>query len=274
MHESPFPFADLALARRLERCEGKANAAFVEARARLSPETGATWFECGGAFAMFDGVGSPLTQTFGLGMLSVPSDGDLDRIESFFRERGSDVFHEMSPMAPPETMQRLVARGYRPIELTSVMVRPLVPSGAPAGDIQTRITGPAEVELWAETAARGWSEAPELSAFIRDLGRISASSEGTYPFLAELDGLPIGTGALAMHDGIALLAGASTIPEARNRGAQRALLEARLHFATENGAELAMMCAAPGSTSQRNAERRGFRILYTRIKFQLAGDPR
>jgi hypothetical protein len=30
-----------------------------------------------------------------------------------------------------------------------------------------------------------------------------------------------------------------------------------------------MMCAEPGSSSQRNAERQGFRIAYTRMKWQL-----
>jgi hypothetical protein len=30
-----------------------------------------------------------------------------------------------------------------------------------------------------------------------------------------------------------------------------------------------MMCAQPGSQSQRNAEKHGFRIAYTRIKWQL-----
>jgi len=32
-----------------------------------------------------------------------------------------------------------------------------------------------------------------------------------------------------------------------------------------------MMCAAPGSASQRNAERQGFRIAYTRTKWQRTG---
>ena len=34
-------------------------------------------------------------------------------------------------------------------------------------------------------------------------------------------------------------------------------------------AGVAMMVAAPGSSSQRNAERQGFRIAYTRTKWQL-----
>ena len=72
-----------------------------------------------------------------------------------------------------------------------------------------------------------------------------------------------------MHEGTALLAGASTIPGGRRQGAQNALLDARLQTAASNGCDLAMMVAAPGSASQRNAERQGFRIAYTRTKWML-----
>ena len=65
---SPGVFCDLSLARRLERTEAEANARFVRARASVSPESGATWMEVGGTYAMFDGVASPCTQTFGLGI--------------------------------------------------------------------------------------------------------------------------------------------------------------------------------------------------------------
>jgi hypothetical protein len=44
------------------------------------------------------------------------------------------------------------------------------------------------------------------------------------------------------------------------------LLGARLRFAVEQRCDLAMMCAAPGSASQRNAERTGSRIAYTRLE--------
>ena len=72
-----------------------------------------------------------------------------------------------------------------------------------------------------------------------------------------------------MHEGTALLAGASTIPGGRRQGAQNALLDTRLQTAASNGCDLAMMVAAPGSASQRNAERQGFRIAYTRTKWML-----
>jgi beta-glucosidase-like glycosyl hydrolase len=72
-----------------------------------------------------------------------------------------------------------------------------------------------------------------------------------------------------VHDGVALLAGASTIPEWRHRGAQNALLAKRLVYAAHAGCDLAMMCAEPGGASQRNAERQGFRIAYTRVKWGM-----
>jgi predicted acetyltransferase len=84
-----------------------------------------------------------------------------------------------------------------------------------------------------------------------------------------MDGRPIASAALSILGPVAVLAGASTLPEARRRGAQRALLDARLRAAADDGCVLAMMAAAPGSASQRNAEREGFRIAYTRVKWAL-----
>ena len=53
----------------------------------------------------------------------------------------------------------------------------------------------------------------------------SAQKSDALSFMAELDGQPIATGAMILGDGVALLAGASTIPEARRQGAQLALLD-------------------------------------------------
>jgi GNAT superfamily N-acetyltransferase len=266
-----YPLSDAALSQRLEECEGKTNAAFVDAHARIAPDARIAWMRCAGAYVLYDGVGSPLTQTFGLGLFGSPSDSDVDRVEAFFDERGADVFHEVSPLSGAETLALLVRREYRPAEFTSVLFRPLSTDiAANDSQVTARIISPAEVELWADTTAEGWSEFEELSSFMRELARVIATSDGTSAFLAERGGRAIGTGAVAIHDGVALLAGASTIPPARKQGAQRALLQARLRHAAELGCDLAMMCASPGSASQRNAERQGFRIAYTRVKWARA----
>jgi hypothetical protein len=263
------PLADLALARRLEQTEGRGNAAFVEAQAARDPNSGAIWKTVGGTMAMFAGVGSPLTQTFGLGIHAPLTAPDLDKIERFFQSRGASVFHEVSPLAGVEVMGTLAKRGYRPIELASVLYQPIEgwTSRAVNPEITVRAAGAGEADLYARLAVRGWSEFPEVQPFIEGFARISL--ERAACFVAETGGAPIAAGAVFLHEGVALLAGASTVPEGRRRGAQLALLDTRLRFAASNGCDLAMMCAAPGSASQRNAERNGFRIAYTRTKWQL-----
>jgi GNAT superfamily N-acetyltransferase len=266
-------FVDLELARRLERPEAVSGARFVEARRRLYPDTGAEWIEVGGAYVMFDGPASPVTQTFGLGLFAETTAADLDRIESFFQTRGAPVCHEVSPLAGVPVMDLLSRRGYRPIEFTSVMYKPMMPSSVSPGPcnprLRTRLMREGEEDLWSQISARGWAEQPEWIEFLLSAGRMIAASEGSLGFFAELDGEPVGTGVLRCHEGVALFGGACTVPEGRKQGAQRALLEARMNTAVSQGCDLAMMCAHPGSASQRNAERQGFRIAYTRIKWQL-----
>lgn len=265
---------DLALSKRLEHTEARSNAAFVEGRASYAPTSGAEWCDVEGTHAMFDGVGSPATQTFGLGTLGVASDATLYELERFFHQRGSEVYHEVSPLADPSILALLTGRGYLPIEMSSVMHRPLAANadGAPPQtDVRARLIAPDEAALWADISAQGWGETPELSAFMRDFGMVNARARGVACFLAELEGTPIAAGAVAMHGGVALLAGASTIPQWRARGAQAALLRARLQHAVARGCDIAMMGALPGSTSQQNAERQGFFIAYTRVKWHLPG---
>src|SRR5215475_6299685 len=98
-NEKPFPFSDLTLSRRLERAEARSNADFVEARAGLFPDSGAQWIEVAGAYAMFDVIGSPITQTFGLGVFDPVTHADLEKLEEFFQHRGAHVHHEVSPLA-------------------------------------------------------------------------------------------------------------------------------------------------------------------------------
>jgi hypothetical protein len=273
--EQSLPFSDLSLSRRLERAEGRSNADFVEARASLFPECGAAWIEVAGVYAMFDGTGSPLTQTFGLGVFDPITQAEIEKLEEFFQQRGAHVHHEVSPLADASLLTLLNERGYQPIELTSVMYRPIgrgVHIASPRNEkILSRLIRDGEEDLWAQTAARGWSELTEFADMILELSSITAKRTGGLSFLAELDGRPIATGAMFIHDGVALLAGASTIPEGRRQGAQLALLESRLRYAAERECDIAMMCSAPGSSSQRNAERQGFRIAYTRIKWSLTG---
>ncbi len=265
-----FPVIDHRLAVRLERAEGMANARFVEARAAVDPARGAEWRDIDGIWAMFDGVGSPLTQTFGLGIARPATAEALEAVEAFYRERGSPVDQEISPLALDDPLPLLVGRGYAPIELTDVMVRLIGPDDAasPLDGMPVDRIDRGDADAWADAAADGWSETPAVVPFVRELGAVYPRTAGAHCFAARADGTIAGAGVLCLHDGMALLGGASTRPAFRRRGAQTALFAARLRAAHAAGCDLAMVCARPGSDSHRNAERRGFRVAYTRIKWQ------
>ena len=228
--------------------EAISNVEFVETRAKIFPESGACWKNIAGTYVMYDGVKSPLTQTFGLGISQAVTENELIEIEDFYKQFQAPVFHEVSPLVDAGTIKLLNQRGYQPIEFTNVMFRPLQTNenilGKHNEKIKIRIIQDDEQDLW-------------------------ANRTNIISFLAELEDKVIATGALSICNKVALLAGASTIPSARKQGAQLALLNARLNYAAKADCDIAMMCALAGSASQKNAERHGFRIAYTRIKWQL-----
>lgn len=151
-------FSDLALSRRLERAEGYACVQFAVTRRRLFPDSRAEWMESAGAYAVFNGVDSPVTQSFGLGIFENMSAASLDAIERFFFDRGASAIHEVSPHAGVIAFDMLCARGYRPVEISNVLYRHV---GRPADEddrnISVRVVGPEEsssLRLSAQGAGR------------------------------------------------------------------------------------------------------------------------
>jgi hypothetical protein len=229
-HCPTMPFADLALARRLEHAEGYACAQFAAGRRKLFPGSGAEWIECGGAYAVFDGIDSPVTQTFGLGVFEEVTPATLDAIEQFFFERRAAVNHEVSPFAGVAALDLLCSRNYRPIELSNVLFREIeVPTADRDPRIGVRGDWSDEAQLWTNISARGWThEHPELLNFLLGIGTIATAREQSVCFLAEVDGTPGAAAVLCIHDGVALFGGSSTVPELRRRGLQTAILHQRL----------------------------------------------
>lgn len=263
---------DLALSQRLERAEGLANRRYIDAKRKAFPDCDAESTEVAGALAMFDTPTSPLTQTFGLGVFENPSEQDFERLEAFFESRGAAVFHEISPLADPAILATLHARGYFPMEVTSLLACPIADVGAAQLQnanprLSVREVRSNEHDAYTKLAADAWGLPPEYAAFFETMAEVNRHNEHVVSFIAELDGKPIGSGGLCLSDDVALIAGDSTLAEARGQGAQLALIAARIEFARARGMRLLMMGAAPGSTSQKNGQRCGLKIAYTRFKW-------
>jgi hypothetical protein len=103
-----------------------------------------------------------------------------------------------------------------------------------------------------------------------NLGAIVVRRPGTRLLLAFLEGQVAGTAELMVEDGVAWLSADATLPRFRGRGVQQVLQAHRLVLGAGSGCDLAVSEAAPGSGSQRNMERLGFRVVYTRVDMVLS----
>lgn len=265
-------FADIALARRLEMTDALAGIEFARSWALLNSFAGDVFLPVAGGHAGFGGIDSPVTQAFGLGLNGAVIEADLAAMEEFYRAHGSPVNIETCPLADPSLLKLLNERGYKPIEVSNVLTRELTGGdsrGWPDQTSEVRVRRPAEdeAEKYSRVVARSFFETTEISQEFVNVFTSTFYAAGAFFFMAELDDVPAGGGMMSIHQGVASLGGTGTLPEFRNRGVQRALLLARLAVAVENGCELAMVATQPGSGSQRNVERQGLRVVYTRTKF-------
>lgn len=262
--------ADFGLAQRLEAMEAYGNCVCVEAAGRKNPALGSATLQVGGGWAMFHTKDSPLTQAFGIGMQGAVSAAEMDQLELFFRSRGASPQIETCPLAHDSLRQHLNDRGYRVLEWSNVLVRHLAASDLCQGaaDALAREAREDEITTSSRVAAEGFfggEPAPELVEMFDTF-----HAAGARVFLAWADGVPAGTGGMAIRDGLVNCFGDATLQQYRGRGLQSALIQARLQTAQREGATLAMVTTMPGTISQRNYERAGYQVAYTRCKFILA----
>ncbi|HXN45937.1 MAG TPA: GNAT family N-acetyltransferase [Bryobacteraceae bacterium] len=222
-----------------------------------------------GGCALFGGVGSPLTHALGIGMQGPAAREEFDRMEGFFRERGSAVLIDLCPMADASLLEMIFSRGYRVIEFNNVMIR-RIPAEEPVPlweGLTVSLAGDRDLDTWNRTVARGFQERDEVDdSFVEMLAGASLSGQC---YLARRDGEAVAGGGMSIQDGVAYLFGDATVLAGRRRGAQWALIHARLADAAAAGCDLAMACVVPGSGSHRNYERAGFELLFMRVNLSL-----
>lgn len=275
-------FCSTALAERIERAE----AGLIAAGADAARRRGGEGFELAmaGGSACFAGENSPFNKVVGLGFGGMPSDAELDEIETAFGSRGCPTQIELAHLADPEIAAALTARGYQLVSFENVLGRPLADGlerVTPPG-VDVRPSADEDFETWLDTLVDGFAN-PDTQGvasheeFPRDVladATRDMVAAGATRYVATADGVVAGAASVRFADGIAQLTGAATAPAHRRRGVQTALLAARLVDAAAAGCDIAVVTTAPGSKSQENVQRRGFDLLYTRaILVKPAAEP-
>jgi len=269
-------FTTASLAARIERAEC---GSLKELAAAASARPGAEVFfrELGGGVATFLAPGSPANKLFGLGFSPLPAVEALAAVEDAFAAREAPLLAEVSSLANPAVGKLLTSRGYELIGFENVLGLSLRDGNVEADldpSIQIIPVGSGDSQPWMEAVTTGFlnpdtfdgppsHEAPTREELERVLGETFAAASFER-ILARRNGSVAGGASLRLQDGIALLAGAATVPEHRRRGVQTAMLRYRLQEAARRGCDVAAVTTQPGSKSTDNVQRFGFAVLYVR----------
>jgi len=272
----PSLFCDIGLAARVERVEAQLIARGGEAAAarRAAADRSSFVIPIAGGVACFAEEGSPLNKVAGLGFAGGPDPAELDEIERAFAARGAPVQVEVANLADPAIGALLTRRGYRLESFENVLGRALDggPDRAAPPGIEVRRSGEDEFERWLDVVADGFTHpdgegVPSHEEFSREVVARAVRDlvgAGVVRYVALRDGVVAGGASMRTAEGVAQFTGAATAPAHRRAGVQTALLSARLADAAAAGCDVAVVTTQPGSRSQRNAQRRGFDLLYTR----------
>jgi len=264
----PQPGMDVrVVTRRIEGVNAQALTDHVAVMNRLYPEVGAAAISVAGGVASFVGADLPVSYAVGLGLAEPVAESDILTVRDFYRSRAMAPRVDVCPLTDVTLFDGLRKHGFGLCWFVNVLARtlsatdeiPAIPKG-----VSVREASPDDAELWVRTVDAGFSDGKPMT----DSGRRMATMLFHYPqtvnYLAEVDGKIAGAGALSIFDGYAALTTASVLPDFRKRGVHAALIRTRLTKARELGCDLAGIFALPGSVSQCNAERHGFRLMYSK----------
>ena len=262
-------FVDKTFARRLESVEEMPQVFYARAFQKTRPEVGAAEEEVCGGHMVFAGIGSPIGRATGAGLDRPLTADHLDRIERFYRGRRAPSQVDLCPLHGPEVFELFKDRAYSIAELNNVLYRKLDAdeqfSPYPEG-VTIRRSPPEEAEITGAIVESAFfpDGAPEP---FRGLIAPLYQMDGALAFVATIGDKPVacGTGLVIPQHKVFALCGAGTLSPFRGRGLQTALLRARMSAAAQAGCEYAVVVTQGGTTSQRNAERLGFQVAYSKV---------
>jgi hypothetical protein len=249
----------------IRRCEIAGIRSGIETVRRLYPEERAASVEIAGGLAVFTGVDSPLSQTYGVGTLAPVTAEEVAQITEFYQSRGATPRVFVTPMADPTLGRILAAAGYAPTEYENVMASDEFNAHALYGN---RIGVARDVGEWARASAQGFTDLETLAPGDERIARVLAFSEGVSALEARDGDAIVATAAMDLRGECSAMFAGSTMRGHRQHGLHLALIRDRIARARDGGARLMRATARPASSSERNFHRCGFVTLYTRVLWE------
>jgi len=254
----------------MEAAEEYGALSFARAVHDQHPRQGVAWEEFGGGHLIFVAKGAPVGRAHGLGFAGKVSAADIAKVEEFYFQRDAAAQVDVCPYADPSLFEAVNQRGFHVAEFNQTLARWIDPSesftAAVAMDgIEIRQVRTEEAASWAALLSQIFFG--DEAAQFQDLFTPWAASDNPL-CLAALDrgSMVAGAGGVIVpKHNMAAFFGAATLSEYRGRGIQAAFMQERMRIAQQAKCDLAVTLTMPGTTSQRNVERAGFRTAYTKV---------
>ena len=129
--------------------------------------------------------------------------------------------------------------------------------------VAIRRSGPEEKELYLDLFQKAFAGRDEADPEYRAIQWAEDALPGGARYIAESDGRPVGMASFPITDGVGYFGTAGILPEHRGRGIQMALIRRRLADAPTLGCDLVLGGGSMGTTTYRNFERAGLRLIPT-----------
>jgi GNAT superfamily N-acetyltransferase len=223
--------------------------------------------ELNGGAACFSGFDSFLSQVVGWGFATKRSQfkNEIETIEDFYKSFSHPrVDIELCPFVGRALTEYLSQRGYRVAELNNVSVIDLKAYKKvilPEDQFSIKHVVGGELETWAKRVAYGFGYPEAQEQFLHYVRAL-----GTATFAVYKEEQIVAGATVAIHGDVGDFAVTSTLPAYRNKGLQKRLMHARLNFVKEQGLSLATVTTEPGTISDLNVQKAGFRCAYTRVR--------
>jgi GNAT superfamily N-acetyltransferase len=261
-------FLTAADARRMEAAEEHGALYYARAMKPERPKWDSAWESFGGGHLVFVAKGAPVGRAHGLGFAGKVTVEDIQHVERFYFERKTSAQVDVCPYADPSLFEALNQRGFQVAEFNQTLARwisPTEPLGARVGGVEIRGIRKEEAQEWSTLPARVFFK-DKWQQFM-DFFRPWARPDNALTLAAIVNGRMVATasGLIIPECKLAAFFGAATLPEFQGRGIQSAFMQQRLKIAQQAGCDLALTLTLPGTTSQRNVERAGFRVAYTKV---------
>ncbi len=249
--------------------EARLELAEAEAYARLHDAVGLPWSKIGGTTCIAT-PGLPTTmlnRSMSLGLEAPATDEALDEIDAWFRGFGVQYAIAVSPLAQPDDLaDRLRARSFTDGYPWAKFSRGIEDPELLQTQLEVRpVADEEEARRFGAVIAAAYAMPPAVADGFAGV----AAARDLDCFVAWDGAEPAGAAALFTHGEVGWFGVAGTAPEHRRKGAQNALMAARIRRARELGcAVLTTETGAlePGrpSNSYRNILRAGFELRFVR----------